>query len=73
MKKNNIINEKIKASKVVLIDSNGDNLGLIETKKALEKAQLKSMDLVMVSPVSSETVVCKILDFGKYIFDKRRI
>ena len=72
MKKNNIINEKIKASKVVLIDSNGDNLGLIETKKALEKAQLKSMDLVMVSPVSSETVVCKILDFGKYIFDKKK-
>jgi len=73
LKKNtHIINHKIKAEKIVLIDSFGENLGLIDTKLALEKAKDLSLDLVMVSPESSNPIVCKLMDFGKFIFDKKK-
>ena len=71
-KNNNIINEKIRADQVILIDVNGDNLGLVNTDVALKKAKDINMDLVMVSNQSSNPVVCKMLDFGKYIFDKKK-
>ena len=72
-KNNNQINDKIKAPQVVLIDSAGINLGIMDTKTALNKAQNESLDLVMVSPENADPVVCKLLDFGKYIFDKKKI
>ena len=72
-KNNNIINEKIRADQVILIDVNGDNLGLVNTDVALKKAKDINMDLVMVSNQSSNPVVCKMLDFDKYIFDKEKI
>ena len=71
-KNNNIINEKIKAEKVILIDINGENLGLINTEVALNKAKSLNLDLVMVSNESAKPVVCKMLDFGKFIFDKKK-
>ena len=64
--------EKIRADQVILIDVNGDNLGLVNTDVALKKAKDINMDLVMVSNQSSNPVVCKMLDFGKYIFDKKK-
>ena len=71
-KNNNIINEKIKAEKVILIDINGENLGLINTEVALNKAKSLNLDLVMVSNESAKPVVCKMLDFGKFIFLTKR-
>ena len=71
-KNNNIINEKIKAEEVILIDINGENLGLVNTEVALNKAKNLNLDLVMVSNASAKPVVCKILDFGKFIFDKKK-
>ena len=56
----------------MLIDTNGDNLGRVDFKIALEKAKSKNLDLVMVSPDSAEIVVCKLMDFGKFIFDKKK-
>ena len=71
-KNNNIINEKIKAEEVILIDINGENLGLVNTSVALNKARNLNLDLVMVSNASAKPVVCKMLDFGKFIFDKKK-
>ena len=65
---------KSKQLLVVLIDSAGINLGIMDTKTALNKAQNESLDLVMVSPENADPVVCRLLsDFGKYIFDKKKI
>ena len=73
MKKNkHIINEDIRANSLVVIDSNGENLGIMDKTAALEKAKSKDLDLVMVSPANADPVVCKMLDFGKYIFDKKK-
>ena len=56
----------------MLIDSEGKKEGLIAIESALEKARSKSLDLVQVSPSSANPVVCKILDYGKLLFDKKK-
>lgn len=39
---------------------------------ALQVAQSSSLDLVQVSPESANPIVCKILDYGKHLFDKKK-
>ena len=56
----------------MLIDNHGEKLGNMETDKALTIAKDKSLDLVQVSSNDAEPVVCKLLDYGKYIFDKKK-
>ena len=66
------INHKIKASEVLLIDSDGEKKGLVSISDALEAAKDSSLDLVQVSPSNANPVVCKILDYGKHLFDKKK-
>ena len=66
------MNEKIKASEVMLIGSTGEKLGIVKIESALEEAKSASMDLVQVSPRHANPVVCKILDYGKHLFDKKK-
>jgi translation initiation factor IF-3 len=56
----------------MLIDSEGKKHGIMQTEKALEKANKDNLDLVQVSPKDSDPVVCKLLDYGKYVFDKKK-
>ena len=56
----------------MLIDKDGNKKGIISTKEALQKAEASSLDLVQVTPSNSEPVVCKILDYGKYVFNKKK-
>jgi translation initiation factor IF-3 len=56
----------------MLIDSNGTKMGIISTAKALESAKNASLDLVQVSSPEAVPVVCKLLDYGKYVFDKKK-
>ena len=56
----------------MLIGSNGEKHGLVLLTKALESARAASLDLVQVSPSDAETVVCKLLDYGKHLFDKKK-
>ena len=56
----------------MLIDNRGEKLGIMETNEALAIAQDKSLDLVQVSSIDADPVVCKLLDYGKYIFDKKK-
>ena len=57
----------------MLIDEDGTKLGIIDTSEALKIADDKSLDLVQVSPTNADPVVCKILDYGKHIFTKKKI
>ena len=73
MKKNiTPINEKIKASKVLLVVDNGENKGIVTIAEALDEAKNASLDLVQVSSPEADPVVCKLLDYGKYLFDKKK-
>ncbi len=56
----------------MLIDSDGNKVGLVGIKEALELAQKSSLDLVQVSPMNSNPVVCKLLDYGKHVFIKKK-
>ena len=56
----------------MLIGSNGEKLGLLSIEDALSNAKAASMDLVQVSRDDSEIVVCKLIDYGKYLFDKKK-
>jgi len=62
------VNEGIRDKEVRVIDVNGEQLGIMSPKKALEIAQQKDLDLVMVAP-NAKPPVCRIMDYGKYRFD----
>ena len=56
----------------MLIDQNGDKQGIVLIDVALSSARAASLDLVQVSPSDSKPVVCKLLDYGKHLFDKKK-
>ena len=56
----------------MLIDSDGNKKGIVSLDDALEIAYKESLDLVQVSPPESNQTVCKILDYGKYVFNKKK-
>ena len=57
----------------MLIDSNGEKKGLVSINDALEAAKNQSLDLVQVSRSDSDQFVCKLLDYGKHVFEKKRM
>ena len=54
-----------------MIDENGNQCGVVKIKEALEMANAASLDLVEISR-DAEPPVCKILNFGKYRYDRER-
>ena len=56
----------------MLIAANGDKMGVVPFSQAIESARAASLDLVQVSPSDSQPVVCKLLDYGKHLFDKKK-
>ncbi|MBL7155196.1 MAG: translation initiation factor IF-3, partial [Candidatus Portnoybacteria bacterium] len=65
------INQWIGISPIRLIDEKGQNLGIIETNKALELAQEKGLDLIEIAP-TVRPPVCRIMDYGKYQYQKAK-
>ncbi len=56
----------------MLIDESGEKKGIIKIDEALNFARNSSLDLVQVSASDSDPVVCKLLDFGKYLYEKKK-
>ena len=56
----------------MLVDADGQKKGLVPIIDALEEAKKSSLDLVQVSPSDADPVVCKILDYGKHLFSKKK-
>ena len=56
----------------MLIGAEGEKLGLISFNEAIEAAKNTNLDLVQVSPTGSDPLVCKLLDYGKHLFDKKK-
>ncbi len=56
----------------MLISPDGEKLGSFSLEDALDKALKDNLDLVQVSPLGSKNVVCKIMDYGKHIFTKKK-
>jgi len=64
-------NEFITVPKVRVIDDEGENLGVMFTQEAMERAYELGLDLVEVSP-TADPPVCKFLDIGKYKYEAQK-
>ena len=56
----------------MLIGQDGEKHGLLAFNEALDQAQKIELDLVQVSPIGSDPVVCKLMDYGKHLFAKKK-
>ena len=64
-------NERIKALDVQVIGSEGNNLGVMQIKRAIQMAKDEGLDLIEISP-NANPPVCKIMDMGKYKYDLQK-
>lgn len=66
-----LINEQIRAKEVRLIGEDGEQLGIVSIKDALNQALEAGLDLVLIAP-TAKPPVCKIIDYGKYRYELAR-
>ena len=64
-------NDRIRALQVQVIDSDGKNLGTLNTREAINMAKQEGLDLIEISP-NANPPVCKIIDVGKYKYDLQK-
>ncbi|MBS29342.1 MAG: translation initiation factor IF-3 [Alphaproteobacteria bacterium] len=64
-------NEDIEVSEVRLVDENGEQVGVVSTELALQRAIAAGLDLVEVSP-NADPPVCKIIDYGKLKYQEQK-
>ena len=65
------INELIRISPIRVVDADGEQLGILSTDEALEKARARGLDLVEVAP-QERPPVCRIMDFGKFKYQQKK-
>lgn len=65
------INENIRFPEIRVIDTEGEQLGILSHKEALKMAEEKELDLVLVNE-TAEPPVCRIMNYGKYKFEQEK-
>lgn len=65
------VNREIRAPKVRVISSTGEQIGVLPLYEALAKAEQEGLDLVEIS-AGSNPPVCKIINYGKYRYDQTK-
>ena len=65
------INERIRVREVLVIDDEGQKLGVIPIQQALTQAREQGLDLVEVAP-NANPPVCRILDYGKFKYEQSK-
>lgn len=66
-----MINEQIRDREIRLIGENGEQLGIVSLKDAMQMAKDAELDLVKIAP-TAKPPVCKIIDYGKYRYELAR-
>ncbi len=69
--KRNRVNKEIAVPEVRLIGADGNQVGVVNTREALEMALEAGLDLVEIVP-TSEPPVCRLMDFGRFLFDQKK-
>ncbi|MDK2777525.1 MAG: translation initiation factor IF-3 [Pseudomonadota bacterium] len=64
------INDNIRANEVRLIGADGSQVGVVPLAEALEAAAEAELDLVQIS--DGDPIVCKIMDFGKKLYEEKK-
>ncbi len=70
-KNNLLINEQIRASQVLVIGPNGEQVGVKPLQDALTLASYAGLDLVLMNP-NGNPPVCKVMDYNKYRYEKQK-
>ena len=65
------INEMIRDKEILVIDTDGQKLGVMSARDAQKLAYEKNLDLVKIAP-QAKPPVCRILDYGKYCFEQQK-
>jgi len=65
------LNEEITAPEIRLIGQDGEQVGIVPLARAQAIAEESGLDLVELVP-NAEPPVCRIMDFGKYLFDQNK-
>lgn len=65
------VNEKIRTREVRLINQNGENVGVMSAREALNMAREAGLDLLEISPQANPPV-CKIMDYGKWKYEEQK-
>ena len=65
-----LTNEQITAPQVRLIDADGQQVGIVPIEEAQASAEAAGLDLVMMA--DSDPPVCKVMDYGKHIFEAKK-
>ena len=65
------VNHRIRVPEVRLVDERGEQLGVMQTREAIEIADERGLDLVEVAP-TARPPVCRIMDYGKFKYDNTR-
>ncbi len=65
-------NHRIKVPQVRVISPEGKQLGIMDTPKAVNLALEVGLDLVEVAPNAQPVPVCRIMDFGKYVYEESK-
>ena len=71
MKRGLRVNGGIRAEKIRLVDEANNQVGVVSKEEAMGKAQEAGLDLVEVAP-NSEPPVCRIMDYGKWLYQQKR-
>ena len=59
------------SSEVQVINSNGENLGILNLHEAISRAKEENLDLIEIAP-NAKPPVCKIMDMGKFKYDQQK-
>ncbi len=65
------MNQSIRSKEVLVIDGEGNKLGIMTPEQGIAQAVLRGLDLVEVAPKASPPV-CKIMDYGKYRYEQSK-
>ena len=63
------LNDRIRVREIRLIDENGNQVGIVQTREALQMCKEKGLDLFLVQP-DANPPVAKIMDYGRYKFEQ---
>ncbi len=66
-----LVNERIRAREVRVVNENGEQIGIMSLDKALALARERGLDLVQITNKVTPPV-CKISDYGKYLYEQKK-
>jgi translation initiation factor IF-3 len=69
--KRNRVNKEINAPQVRLIDAEGQQVGILSAREAMERAEADGLDLVEIQP-TADPPVCRLMDYGRFRFDQKK-